>query len=202
MTGALRVVSTAGSCLVGETPVDWNVQGPQGVPDGRGPQGLQRGHGASGLQLVDAVGTVVGEWTTGAAGAGFDSAVSWTEGSDRVAMLLTSRDMWTVAGTPTFLYESTDCSGAPLLPVLYDGSARTTIPSEDPSLFQWLIGGVDGVFWMRSGPAFIASTMSTRVNSQVGQPCYSYGGGVAFTLVRAAVTLDLSQRFVLPFHVE
>ena len=94
MTGALRVVSTAGSCLVGETPVDWNVQGPQG---------LQRGHGASGLQLVDAVGTVVGEWTTGAAGAGFDSAVSWTEGSDRVAMLLTSRDMWTVAGTPTFL---------------------------------------------------------------------------------------------------
>lgn len=83
MTGALRVVSTAGSCLVGETPVDWNVQGPQGVPDGRGPQGLQRGHGASGLQLVDAVGTVVGEWTTGAAGAGFDSAVSWTEGSDR-----------------------------------------------------------------------------------------------------------------------
>ena len=53
-SGALRVIDTdaSGVCRVGETALDWNQQGPPGVPGAQGPQG------AKGVQGPPGVGTV------------------------------------------------------------------------------------------------------------------------------------------------
>lgn len=46
-TGTMRLADPGGSCRSGETPVTWNIQGPQGAP---GPQGLPGPPGLPGPQ--------------------------------------------------------------------------------------------------------------------------------------------------------
>jgi hypothetical protein len=46
-TGLLRVIKSTAHCRAGERPLNWNVQGPQGVPGPQGPMGPQGEPGAS-----------------------------------------------------------------------------------------------------------------------------------------------------------
>jgi hypothetical protein len=50
--GAIRIVDGPQACLAGEDPLNWNQQGPQGIPGPQGPQGIQ---GAQGLQGIPGV---------------------------------------------------------------------------------------------------------------------------------------------------
>lgn len=39
--GTIRIVAPAATCKSNETPLDWNIQGPQGLPGSQGIQGIQ-----------------------------------------------------------------------------------------------------------------------------------------------------------------
>jgi hypothetical protein len=54
-TGVLRVIKSTAHCRVGERPLNWNAQGPQGVPGPMGPQGPAgpQGEPGPGLESFD-----------------------------------------------------------------------------------------------------------------------------------------------------
>jgi hypothetical protein len=57
--GTLKVVAASGDCASNETPISWNVQGPQGEPGMDGMDGLDGNAGPS-LRILDGAGTVLG----------------------------------------------------------------------------------------------------------------------------------------------
>ncbi len=47
--GVVRVVDATNTCLLTESPLDWDIQGPAGMPGAQGPQGLQGPQGPKGV---------------------------------------------------------------------------------------------------------------------------------------------------------
>jgi hypothetical protein len=52
LTGALRVIAPNGTCTASESPLDWNIQGPQGIQGIQGIQGVKGDKGDQGIQGV------------------------------------------------------------------------------------------------------------------------------------------------------
>lgn len=215
--GHVRIVLPNQECRRHEAPVHWSLAGsvqgvqavagppgppgPQGLagpagpvgpagPAGpQGPQGPPGPSGGGGLMVVDSIGTLVG----GVLGLTFD-------GSQRVlANVVVQKDGRMVAlvvypdhfeGTgPSLAYESTNCTGTPLL----DGDFNTLI----------LPATIEGPGNTAYVPDTSAPPQSLTANSllQLGT-CFQVQGGFGLqSAVPARPLVDLDTLFTRPFSV-
>jgi hypothetical protein len=96
--GALRVLGPVGHCKNSESPIQWNITGPQGPT---GPIGSQGPQGPGGLLLEDAVGNAIGPYD-------LNNRVTIKAGGVPVAILA---DTGFEELSFSFFHDSPDCSG-------------------------------------------------------------------------------------------
>lgn len=183
--GTVRIVGPSGHCKKSESPIQWNITGPQGPTGPTGPQG-DPGPGA--LVLVDAAGRTIGTYDLG-----LGPAAIILVGNVRVAIEADGSGF--LPSNFDFYHDSADCSGPRYL---FD---------QDPALYAFA-QTTDGrtAFYAQVGdptPVLIGSASVERVTrgsdpSEPGTCDGSFTGPAPFTPPQS---LDLTE-FTPPFHIQ
>lgn len=175
--GNLRF-SSSGGCKGGETPLQWNTQGPQGPMGPMGPAGpagttapTNGPTASSGLRIVDSQGTTVGDWQS-------PSYVSLTINSEIVFVGLDLAARTFLTDAPAFFYTDNNCQTAPMM--FLD---MTHFGSVQGGVLSYPTGGV------------ISTTFASFSSGGACQP--STGGGT----FGAVATANVSS-FVAPFSLK
>jgi hypothetical protein len=119
--GALRIVADPADCTTPETPISWNVQGPQGEPGVDGADGQPGEPGPEGppgpsLRVFDGLGMEIGwlaHWTPGSN----DTYRVFLDSIDAAALLNVSGDL--VVKQTTIYFDEPDCTGWAFIPHRY-----------------------------------------------------------------------------------
>jgi len=135
-SGNVRIVGANGLCRDNETSKHWAItgpQGPQGETGEQGPQGIQGPEGPEGpagpsIVVLDALGAEVGR-VMDVSGNEF-ARVPLRVSGHTFTLIVTKEGFFRDNGVPVF--ESSDCSGTPLMPV------------GTPSVFPTVIVGSPG----------------------------------------------------------
>lgn len=176
-TGVLRKVASPNDCSQKETPISWNIvgpQGPQGNPGPQGPAGPQGppGVGTMPLRVVDSLGNEVGLYDSGLAIRRDENLTTWIS-------LQVSQEGF-VQGGSGFGYTTSDCTGT-----AYVGGT-TLSQLVDP---VYVVG--DTVYQ----PTGSIQTRTLNSSQNPGQPCEV---GTFMQAVRPTTTYPVSSFGLTP----
>jgi hypothetical protein len=220
--GRVRLITTSPPTSRGtETPVSWNQQGPPGPPGPKGDPG-QQGPPGPGLVVKDANGTLVGVVTSvyppvatfPVPGGGTPALAGLVTVALRTGGLILSLSVTTdgfaeaglnllQAGTPMFLYESSDCTGERFLyPLIAPMPAALVVTAWIQGSTAFYASGVLQFHQFHSGLAYTDASACQQSSWTFTPPHYCCVNQTAQNGAPVTALDFTTLGLVPPFHVE